>query len=101
MGLGSCPKCWEDICECGYMYRGWSEQRIKDFIAVLLTVIKEKRREKGTELIGPHGEVLKDIEQPLTGTKCSVCGEPQFKTLSGDCCKNGHGGAPPIEDDRD
>jgi hypothetical protein len=28
-----------------------------------------------------------------TGTKCSTCGEPQFETLSGVSCKNGHGGA--------
>lgn len=24
---------------------------------------------------------------------CSVCGEHQYPTPSGDCCKNGHGGA--------
>lgn len=33
-------------------------------------------------------------------TTCSVCGEPQFNTPSGDTCKNGHGGAPPSEDIR-
>ena len=110
MGLGNCPECWEDTCECGYMYRSWSEQRIKDFIAVLLTIIKEKREEGIKELVAQgeediqagrvrsHGEVFNDIEQPLTGTKCSVCGEPQFKTRGGDCCKNGHGGAPPLVD---
>lgn len=31
-----------------------------------------------------------------TGTKCSVCREPQFNTPSGPCCKNGHGGADPL-----
>ena len=34
---------------------------------------------------------------PKTGTTCSVCGEPQYRTPSGDCCKNGHGGASPVE----
>lgn len=29
------------------------------------------------------------------GTKCSVCGEPQYETPSGVTCKNGHGGADP------
>lgn len=33
-----------------------------------------------------------------TGTKCSVCKEPQFKTLHGVCCENGHGGAPAMEE---
>lgn len=30
--------------------------------------------------------------RPL-GTKCAVCGEPQYATPSGALCKNGHGGA--------
>lgn len=31
---------------------------------------------------------------PHTGFACSECGEPQFRTPSGDTCKNGHGGSP-------
>lgn len=31
-----------------------------------------------------------------TSTLCSVCGEQQFTTPSGDTCKNGHGGAAPV-----
>lgn len=34
-------------------------------------------------------------EFPLSGTKCSVCGEPQRNTPSGLLCAKGHGGAPP------
>jgi hypothetical protein len=30
------------------------------------------------------------------GLLCSVCHEPQFKTLQGEVCPNGHGGAPGI-----
>jgi hypothetical protein len=37
----------------------------------------------------------KEDKPKYTGTKCSVCGEPQFETTSGDSCKNGHGGAEP------
>ena len=36
---------------------------------------------------------------PLAGTLCSVCREPQRGTPSGDSCVNGHGGAPPFEED--
>lgn len=32
-------------------------------------------------------------------TLCSVCKEPQFSTPSGLVCKNGHGGAPSIEEE--
>jgi hypothetical protein len=41
-------------------------------------------------------DVFSDLS--LTGTRCSVCNEPQYKTPGGDVCKNGHGGAPPLED---
>jgi len=34
---------------------------------------------------------------PEAGLSCPVCGEPQYKTPSGDCCKNGHGGAPGVD----
>lgn len=38
---------------------------------------------------GPHaGRFLDEL--------CSVCGEPQFNTPSGDTCPNGHGGAPSL-----
>jgi hypothetical protein len=36
-------------------------------------------------------------EWPLSGTRCSVCGELQYKVPGGDCCPQGHGGAPPQE----
>lgn len=31
-------------------------------------------------------------------TKCSVCNEPQFETVHGTTCKNGHGGAEPLSE---
>lgn len=31
----------------------------------------------------------------LTGTKCSICNQPQYNTPSGVSCAMGHGGAPP------
>jgi hypothetical protein len=34
------------------------------------------------------------LQEALTGHRCSVCGEAQFTTPSGDTCPNGHGGAP-------
>ena len=33
---------------------------------------------------------------PPTGTKCSVCKEPQHQTQGGPVCVNGHGGAAPL-----
>jgi hypothetical protein len=34
------------------------------------------------------------------GTRCSMCGEEQYNTPSGVTCKNGHGGADPIDEDQ-
>lgn len=34
---------------------------------------------------------------PLTGTLCSVCRNPQYRTPSGETCAFGHGGAPGID----
>jgi len=44
-------------------------------------------------------ELITSDEPSLTGDKCSLCGEPQLNTPSGVTCKNGHGGAPSLEED--
>lgn len=36
MSLASCPKCWDDLCKCGYQYAKWpKDARIKQAAAVL------------------------------------------------------------------
>jgi hypothetical protein len=42
--------------------------------------------------------VARLVKNEPTGTLCSVCHEPQFRSPSGDVCKFGHGSAPPIVD---
>lgn len=47
---------------------------------------------------GPTTEQTPITSYPLTGTKCSVCGEPQHDTPGGPCCASGeHGGADPLD----
>ena len=58
----------------------------------------------------PHGEpvcptcgsrkccLAKESGAVTTGARCSICGELQFGTPSGETCKNGHGGAPTMEE---
>jgi hypothetical protein len=41
------------------------------------------------------------LEYPLTGTRCSICGEPQHMTPGGESCIHGHGGAAPVDDIQD
>lgn len=44
MAMSDCPKCWETPCACGHDYEGWSEQRLKDQIAMLQKVLKKKEK---------------------------------------------------------
>ena len=37
MALSDCPKCWETPCGCGYEYREWSNERLSEHIAALMT----------------------------------------------------------------
>lgn len=55
---------------------------------VALRVINRYLPEVGQEVAG--------TERNYNGLLCSVCGEPQFNTPSGDVCKKGHGGAPGV-----
>lgn len=52
----------------------------------------------GTIVPKPADFHLKMELQVPTGTSCSVCGKPQFRTPHGDTCEEGHGGAPPKEE---
>jgi hypothetical protein len=45
----------------------------------------------------PRGEERAWESYPSNGARCSVCGGIQRVTSSGDVCKRGHGGAPPLE----
>jgi len=53
------------------------------------------RRHVGDDDLPPKFHSKKVIDWPLNGELCSVCGEAQYRTPSGPCCENGHGGAPP------
>lgn len=45
------------------------------------------------ESLGPQ---LRHEDFPESGTLCACCHQPQYKTPSGDCCVNGHGGWAPL-----
>lgn len=47
-------------------------------------------------LDGAEEITVKCYEERWTGTKCSLCGEPQFASPGGATCANGHGGAAPL-----
>lgn len=54
---------------------------------------RHHRREQSLYAPGPTGSPSPMEKQRL----CSICREPQFHTAGGWVCKNGHGGADPIE----
>lgn len=58
---------------------------------------KAKQNEREQELV--EEKPKEDAKPKYTGTKCSVCKEPQFESPSGDVCKNAHGGAEPLKEE--
>jgi hypothetical protein len=62
-----------------------------------ITDLTKKKRKRSPAKEEPDIETF-----PLTGTKCSICKEPQYQTPSGATCRNsGHGGAPPLEEEEE
>ena len=53
----------------------------------------EFKKENGNTTVGLREDFPKELISEDLGTKCAICGEPQFDTPSGLTCKNGHGGA--------
>jgi len=41
---GSCEKCWDHICSCGWKYKHLGVQELEDLIAVLQDLIEKKVR---------------------------------------------------------
>lgn len=67
----------------------WIEQR------------EDEELRKMATAMAPTGRPAGIHKKPRpTGTHCGIdgCGEAQFETPSGVVCKNGHGGAPALED---
>jgi len=36
VGLGSCPKCWDNPCTCGYQYQGWTKEKKLEVIRAIM-----------------------------------------------------------------
>ena len=44
--MGSCEKCWDHYCTCGYQYRDWTVERLNQHIQMLWNVMWEKLMER-------------------------------------------------------
>lgn len=38
MSLASCPKCWDDLCTCGWQWRGMAKQKRMEAAAAILGI---------------------------------------------------------------
>ena len=55
MSLGSCPRCWETICECGEQYSHFDAERLRDFIEILLAMLYKLNPNIWYSLIHKYG----------------------------------------------
>jgi tRNA G10 N-methylase Trm11 len=63
MGMGDCPKCWDEICSCGYEYRDFSEEDMLYFLKGLVRY--NKYAKKSIKIVANNSpkEVKKIIKQ--------------------------------------
>ncbi len=40
----SCPKCWDGVCSCGYMYEHFTKQELESLIKILQKQLEEKSK---------------------------------------------------------
>ncbi len=73
MSLASCPKCWEDLCECGEKYKHLSVERLQKLIDVLEDLVDSKSY-WGFELLTDEGD-MHHIQCPKCGTKFFACAD--------------------------
>lgn len=43
MSLATCPKCWNDVCTCGYKYKHLNYSELSGLVKILTSLKKEKR----------------------------------------------------------
>lgn len=71
---------------------GWAFDEIQE---LNIRKLQARYPEKFTEEKALNRDLEKErnVLEKYNGFVCSICGEYQFSTDSGDVCKNGHGGA--------
>jgi hypothetical protein len=65
MSLISCPKCWEDICECGYEYEYESTAYLIKMRDLFIRLISER---ENNEKVAETSK--KEIEQKIEDRPC-------------------------------
>ena len=66
-------------------------------VAYARRLLDTKLEHARTEADTDHLETNRPLDSwPPAQALCSLCHEPQYRTPSGDCCVNGHGGQVPL-----
>ena len=73
MSMSDCPECWDTPCMCGYGYRDWTPDKLRDLIKVLAGVLETKGVYRPTQArVVELEEII--IRSAGTWTMCTVCG---------------------------
>lgn len=75
------------------------QQGKQQIVKNIISAQRQLNSKPAPQLPIPGNEPPSDDETgPYTGMHCVVCHEAQFSTAGGNTCKNGHGGAPALEE---
>ncbi len=83
MSMADCEKCREVLCSCGYQYRNWSAEKLREQIEVLRKVLADKEGVAN----GPRAHIAHRDPLARYGTghpseePCIICGRPTFDII--------------------
>lgn len=59
--LGDCPKCWDGLCSCGYMFKDWSPHSLVKLVARLDRLIALKQN-KEQHILDDDNALMKELD---------------------------------------
>ena len=85
MAMSDCIKCWETPCRCGYDYRNWSLESLKEFSSMIQVTYIKRLAQEARKIAEPIGSLhsywdsIFDIELYFQEGGPSIVGKDKFQ----------------------
>jgi hypothetical protein len=76
MAFSDCPKCWESICTCGFLYKDWDEERRLELVKAVCPNVSDRiqKLEKALEGARLNLEFAVNEQSCSNCKECAACG---------------------------